>query len=182
MSKKTRWGIVGGLLLLALAVGGAVAYFTTQTSSQNFIVTTGGIAVEMTDVSDNGLLNLMPGEDKEIFFQLANTGDAPVYLKGRIDQAWSDPDLVGGLYGGPLSFFNGQNWVPLIMDGDEYYYSRDQALDRLTQINPDSSVQMKARIRADINMGDEFQNQTQDFSIHLAARQVWSNAQWPAEY
>jgi len=169
-----------------LAVGTTIAYFTTQSISQSLVVGTGSLSVEMNSISQTELSNLVPGDTEIISWVVTNTGTTPVAIKGRVENIWSDPTLTGGLKVTKIEAQVGEEWLTLAENSagivDEFFYSPNQIDADLFGLAPNEQLPMRLTLELDQQTSDEFQTQTSELSVHLAAKQLGAETPWPESY
>ncbi len=168
-----------------LAVGTAVAYFTTQASSQSLVVSTGSLAIEMDSFSQTELSNIIPGDTESIEWRVTNTGTAPVNMKGRIENIWSDASLIDGVKITKIEAMKDTQWTVLAENTEgisgEFFYSLSGADADLFELLPAEELPMRLSLEFDAEVGDEYQVQTSELMVHLAAKQL-GETPWPEVY
>ena len=80
-------------LIVAISVGGTLAYFTAESPVYHNVITTGGVDIELQEWSDEGrtvpledIEDAMPGDSYTKIVEVKNTGDAAAYVRVRVEE------------------------------------------------------------------------------------------------
>jgi len=186
--KKKLSHIMSIVLSLGLIVaGGVTAYFTHQASTQQIVVSTGSLAIEIGETNPIRFDNLLPGQEQEITWTVSNTGSTPVALKGKIEGNWEDQNLLGAdLKMIDVSAQIDGSWLSLASDladpGSEFFLSATGQENDLMNLAAGEIIPMRLKFILDSQVLDDYQNQNYGLSVHLAAKQTNSEANWPSSY
>lgn len=134
LKNQTRVGVVA-VLVLMLTIWGSLAYYVANETAHN-VISTGGVDVELVEfatnengevVPFNNLENLLPGETVSKIPQVKNLGQAPAYVRAKVNltATLADGAVVEVPDGLIEANYNNEKWV---MDEDGYFYY-DEILD-----------------------------------------------------
>jgi hypothetical protein len=187
MKRRLSKVLTTALSLGLIVAGGVTAYFTNQASTQQIVVSTGTLAIEVDETLPLQFNNLLPGEEREVSWTVTNTGSTGVNLKGQIEGSWDDEVLVdGGLLVTDLEAFVDNNWLSLESDpagiSNEFYLSPTQSEIDLLELDVSQELPMRMKFSLEADIADEYQAQAYGLSVHLAAKQTNDGAVWPSSY
>lgn len=177
------------LVGLVLSVVAVYAYFTSLEQSNPILFGTGSLAIELTDPNQLQFANLAPGDERQVEWQVKNTGSLNIQLKGRVDGRWesqlaelsSDSVKVT-----KVEYLDGENWIELVSGdqllGSEWFYASDGGEGGVITLQPEQVVQYRLTALFDPTASDQYQEQTFQLEIHQAAKQTSDQANWPSEY
>jgi predicted ribosomally synthesized peptide with SipW-like signal peptide len=171
----------------ALAVGGAFAYFTSQTSVPLGVVKTAELRVSAASIDSFSGNHWLPGEEKIATWRITNTGTTPVFVKGFLTGSWGDVSLDSSVVKiKRIERLSEGSWV-VVLDaamelGSEFFHSATGGDLGLEALEPAAEVQYRVTAVLDANAGDEYQLQEFTTALHVAARQTTSGATWPLAY
>ena len=138
--KKKVFSAALVLLLLALVMGGTLAFFTEDVRTRN-VVTTGKVDIELKEFRDLAMTEAYPAEAVPVapgtkvtkVVVVENTGASDAWVRVKVTPT---VELSDGTAGSPACIglnFDSANWLK---DGDYYYYrtplSNDSAAPALT--------------------------------------------------
>ena len=97
MKEMKKWKIVAlctVLACLSIVASGTLAYFTAQETAHN-VITSGGVAIQLHEFSDNGgdgltpwedVEGVMPGAEISKIVTVENTGASDVWVRIKVDK------------------------------------------------------------------------------------------------
>lgn len=166
------------VILMLTAIGGTLAYFTTEGTATN-VITSGNVNIELqeTAITEDGetimfedsqeRFGVMPGEDVSKIVQVKNTGDNDAYVRIRITKSIQLADNVQGTPDVSLLSmdFNKENWIE--KDGWHYYCK--------PLIQGATTEPLFNNVLFDTKMGNMYQNSTAIVQVDVQATQVKNN-------
>jgi len=185
--KRRLLKAIGIVFCLGLVLtGGVMAYFTSKATTQQVVVGTGSLAITIDETTPLQFDNLLPGEEKIISWTVTNTGSTPVNIKGKIQGLWEDEALTGGLLATSVEAQVAGEWLSLLSVptgiNQEFFFSSTGQENALISLAKAESLPMRLKLQFDSQAPDEYQNQTYNLSVHLAAKQTNAGANWPESY
>jgi len=185
--KRRLLKAIGIVFCLGLVLtGGVMAYFTSKATTQQVVVGTGSLAITIDETTPLQFDNLLPGEEKIISWTVTNTGSTPVNIKGKIQGLWEDEALTGGLLATSVEAQVVGEWLSLLSVptgiNQEFFFSSTGQENALISLAKAESLPMRLKLQFDSQAPDEYQNQTYNLSVHLAAKQTNAGANWPESY
>ncbi len=176
------------IISFSIVAGVTYAYFSAKAVSANLAFHTGSLKIVLTDPSQLSFADLKPGDKQTVDFSLKNSGNLPVYLKGKFAGGW----LEGGLDNAKLQptkleyqLGDGQ-WVTLVSDGpalnSDFFYSQGNDATHLLQLASNQEIHWRATFQLAQDVNDDYQNQAYKVQIHFAAKQTNGVNGWPDEY
>lgn len=202
MKEMKKWKIVAlctVLACLAIVASGTLAYFTAQETAHN-VITSGGVAIQLIELSDNGgdgltywrdVEGVMPGAEISKIVIVRNTGASDAWVRVKVDKTII---LANEDKGNPevMKLYNNNGdseWIE--QDGyegafwtkgeDGYYYYNDPLAPG------DETPALFTTVLFDPTMGNEYQNCTATIDVKAGAVQVANNGDtvldatgWPA--
>ena len=187
MRKRTILTIAAIVAMLALMIGGSVAYFSAEEKTQN-VITTGGVDIELKEWADadkttafptDGVDGVTPGTEITKIVEVTNTGASPAWIRVKAEKAiaLAKADIQPDLTLVELDL-NTRDWTE--QDG-WYYYNRILAPEETT-------VPLFTAVTFSNAMGNEYQNSTATVAVTAQAVQSANNGGsateavgWPAE-
>lgn len=166
------------VILMLTAIGGTLAYFTTEGTATN-VITSGNINIELqeTAVTEDGQtimfedsqerFGVMPGDKVSKIVRVKNIGDNDAYVRVRITKSI---ELAEGVQDTPdeglISMdFNTENWIE--KDGWHYYCK---------PLVPGATTEpLFNNVLFDTKMGNMYQNSTAIVQVDVQATQVKNN-------
>ncbi len=126
---------LSAVLLVALAIGGTLAWLTARSENVTNSFTVGHVSCQVTED-----FNKTTGEKKNV--NVTNTGDVPAYIRVKLVtyRTNADGQHIGGTATLP-SFTLGTGWV---QSGDYYYYTKPVAPNQKPETNLTDSMTLTA--------------------------------------
>lgn len=204
MKEMKKWKIVAlctVLACLSIVASGTLAYFTAQETAHN-VITSGGVAIQLIELSDNGgdgltrwekVEGVMPGAEISKIVIVKNTGASDAWVRVKVDKTI---ELADGVEGTPdpslMKLYNNNGdseWIE--QDGyegtfwtkgeDGYYYYKNPLAPGYETPALFTTVTFAPA------MGNEYQNCTATIDVKADAVQVANNGDtvldatgWPA--
>lgn len=174
MKKRKLLLIAVMILVLAVAAGGSVAFFTAEDTAHN-VITTGSVDIsvvetmldgtERKDFPPEGITGVLPGMTVSKIVQIRNTGGAEAWIRVRVGvsaQNAAREDLNTDV----VKFSVEDPWID---GGDGYYYYT-----KAVPAEGDTDILFR-EVRFDPNMGNEYQNSTVYVTVEAEAVQTANN-------
>ena len=184
-----KWKIVAlctVLACLSIVASGTLAYFTAQETAHN-VITSGGVAIQLIELSDNGgdgltywrdVEGVMPGAEISKIVIVRNTGASEAWVRVKVDKTVilanedkGNPEVMK-LYNNngdsewiEQDGYEGTFWI----EHDGYYYCK-------TPLAPgDETPALFTTVLFDPTMGNEYQNCKAYIDVKADAVQVANN-------
>ncbi len=183
--KRVVYSLTVIALVIALSVGMTGAYFTGQDKGRDSVFSTGTLEVHVDQPIQPSQSNFLPGSVAGISFAITNSDSVPILVKGYFDGSWDDElldteviritnfemqiDGVGEQVGDG-DFEVGEEFVITDPQGTSYTFASNQ------------SINFRGVYEFDSAAGDEYQGKQLTIALHVAAKQVDPEGEWPAEY
>lgn len=179
------------LLLLAFvsmcALITTAAYFTLAKQEASAVFMTGVLDVSLTQTTQFNFDTVLPGSSHVIEFQAENTGNTPAYFKWYLDGIWSAEGLSSSVFSiASVERLNGEEWeqigvAPAVMT-EEFFFSQNGDEQNLYELQSGEIELFRVTVQVSEDLANEYQGQSFETSLHLAAKQVHESASWPATY
>lgn len=185
--KKTKvvGGVVGGVVIVGLMVGLAIAYFSYQAQSQPLSLTTGQFSLVVNQQPDAIQPAWLPGESRQLSWSVANTGTAPVFLKGQLNGSWQDSQLSSSKVTlAQLQMKRASDavmtTVPLVDTNlpVSFLFSPTTNESELWEIQPGETIDLQADLFLSNSAGNEYQGAELASVLTVTARQTTAGASW----
>jgi len=186
---KKRIALIASIVLvLAIAVSGTLAYFTSEEKAEN-IITTGSIDISVDEWADEdkteafpeeGVENAMPGDAVTKIVEVTNDGTGDAWIRVSVEKVI---ELAEGTEGEPdldliILDVDTENWT--LQDG-YYYYNEALAAG-------ETAPALFTTVTLDTTMGNMYQNCTININVQAQAVQAANNGEtaleaegWPEE-
>lgn len=190
MKEMKKWKIVAlctVLACLSIVASGTLAYFTAQETAHN-VITSGGVAIQLIELSDNGgdgltywekVEGVMPGAEISKIVIVRNTGASAAWVRVKVDKTVI---LANQDKGNPEVMeldINDTFWTE---DDGYYYYNDPLAPGEATNVPLFTTVTFDA-----VKMDNDYQSCKAYIDVKADAVQVANNGDtvldatgWPA--
>lgn len=163
------------------------AYFTASANSADNIFVSGDLELTMNQDSVLSVSNWQPGEVHVMEFDLLNSGDFPINIKGYLDGLWTDAQLEPTMVEITLvERLTEYGWVDITPNnfeiGEEFFVSEDGTENSVLDVFPQQQEHLRISVKLSDSVSDEYQNQGFKSSLHMGAKQVLQGASWPSAY
>ncbi len=190
MKEMKKWKIVAlctVLACLSIVASGTLAYFTAQETAHN-VITSGGVAIQLHEFSDNGSDGLTPWEDVEgvmpgaeisKIVTVENTGASEAWVRIKVDKTitLANKEVIPNPEVMKLDI-NPEFWT----EQDGYYYYKYPLAPGYSTRELFTTVTFDA-----VKMDNDYQNCNATIDVKADAVQVANNgttaltaAGWPA--
>lgn len=126
--KKLTLAITAVVLVLTMAIGGTLAYFTDKTEVKENTFTVGNVEITLTEPNWEGegsvdAPEVYPGEALAKDPTVTNVGDNPCFVRVKVTglDCLGDAGLIGLRHGNYVEGYDSDNWT--LYDG-YYYYNK----------------------------------------------------------
>lgn len=161
--------------VLALVVGGTLAYFTDQETAHN-VITSGTVDITLQEwadeaktepFSEDGVDGVMPGTEVTKIVEVKNTGDNGVYVRMKVEKAIQLADEEGDTDVSLIALdINTTDWT----DGGDGFYYYNEVLGAGETTKP-----LFTTVTFATGMGNEYQNSTATVDVTAQAVQSANN-------
>jgi hypothetical protein len=174
-------------LITLFTIVATKAFFNASAESLDNIFVSGTLDLSVDQDSILSINNWKPGEEHTMNFQIKNIGTLPVHIKGYLAGNWSNQDLDSSLFElSALKVLVNGVWQEFNTSSlglnSEFFISNTFTDENLISIQPNEDIEVQITVKLAENVGDEYQNQTFNSSLHIAGKQVAENVSWPTTY
>jgi len=173
----------------ALLVGATFAYFSATGNSTGNHISTGILTLSITDQnadtafqSEDLGTNWQPGEERLVNFDVKNTGNLPMNIRGFATGSWNFTPPAGGdkVSVTKVEAWNGLGWSSLGTGPftGYFYYSSTGTNAGLWAVNAGDRAQLQLTLKLDETAGNEFQNKTFTATLQAEGKQI-NDPTWP---
>lgn len=192
--KKLLISIVTVALVSVVSVKATGAFFTDTVDSTDNKFTAGTLQVNVLEqnqdtdfVNETLATNWLPGQDVLVNFDVKNTGNVPVQLRGFAAGAWDNPALdANKVKVTRVERWNGAAWedvAPLNPTGYNgfFYYTNDGTVaGTFFDVPAGDRAQLRLTVRLDESADNTYQSALFTSTLHVEARQATTpTTVWP---